>query len=171
MLYGSDTDSREEIERLMDQYGSSLLRMSALYLKDAFLAEDAVQETFLKAYRHMKDFRGDCSYKTWLTGICINICRDMLKSTYFRHRSRMNMDALSETPAEFCFPDSTVIGEVMRLPTKYREVVLLRYYEGMKIKEAASALKLSVGKTRTRLNKANEILRGRLKEWYEDEES
>lgn len=81
------------------------------------------------------------------------------------------MDALSETPAEFCFPDNTVIGEVMRLPVKYREVVLLRYYEGMKIKEAASALKLSVGKTRTRLNKANEILRGRLKEWYEDEES
>ncbi len=170
MLYGSDTDSREEIERLMDQYGSSLLRMSALYLKDVFLAQDAVQETFLKAYRRINDFRGESSEKTWLTSICINTCRDMLKNAYFRHHSRMNIDLLSETPAEFSFPDNTVISEVMRLPAKYREVVLLRYYEEMKIKEVASALKLSVGKTRTRLNKANEILRGRLKEWYEDEE-
>lgn len=171
MLYGRDADSREEITRLMDKYGSSLLRMSALYLKDAFLAQDAVQETFLKAYRRIDDFRGECSEKTWLTSICINTCRDMLKSAYFRHNSRMDMDALSETPAEFCFPDNTVISEVMSLPAKYREVVLLRYYEEMKIKEVASALKLSVGKARTRLNKANEILRGRLKEWYEDEES
>ena len=171
VLYGSDADSREEIARLMEKYGSSLLRMSALYLKDAFLAQDAVQETFLKAYRHAGDFRSESSEKTWLTSICINTCRDMLKSAYFRHNSRIDMDLLSEKPAEFCFPDNTVISEVMSLPPKYREVVLLRYYEQMKIKEVASALKLSVGKTRTRLNKANEILRGRLKEWYEDEES
>ncbi len=47
VFYGSDADSREEIARLMAKYSSSLLRMSALYLKDAFLAQDAVQETFL----------------------------------------------------------------------------------------------------------------------------
>ncbi|MBQ4158064.1 MAG: sigma-70 family RNA polymerase sigma factor [Clostridia bacterium] len=169
VFYGSDADSREEIARLMDKYGSSLLRMSALYLKDAFLAQDAVQETFLKAYRHLRDFHGESSEKTWLTSICINTCRDMLKSAYFRHNSRMDMDLLSERPAEFCFPDNTVISEVMSLPQKYREVILLRYYEEMKIKEVASALKLSVGKTRARLKRANEILRGRLKEWYEDE--
>ena len=55
---GRGTDSRTELERLMEQYGSSLLRMSALYLKDAHLAQDAVQETFIKVYRHMKDYRG-----------------------------------------------------------------------------------------------------------------
>jgi RNA polymerase sigma-70 factor (ECF subfamily) len=59
----------------------------------------------------------------------------------------------------------------MRLPVKYREVVLLRYYEGLKLKEVASALRLSDGKVRSRLNKANGILRERLKEWYYDEES
>ena len=133
MFYESDADSREEIARLMEEYGSSLLRMSALYLKDAFLAQDAVQETFLKAYRHAGDFRSESSEKTWLTSICINTCRDMLKSAYFRHNSRMNIELLSERPAEFCFPDNTVISEVMSLPPKYREVVLLRYYEQMKI--------------------------------------
>ena len=61
MPYGCQSDSRSELDRLMEQYGSSLLRMSALYLKDASLAQDAVQETFLKAYRHLQDYRGESS--------------------------------------------------------------------------------------------------------------
>ena len=114
----------------MEQYGSSLLRMSAIYLKDADLAQDAVQETFIKAYRHMNDYRGDSSEKTWLTTICVNTCRDILRTAWFRHTSRMDLDTLPEKPAEFEFPDNTVLTEVMRLPAKYREVILLRYYEG-----------------------------------------
>lgn len=57
----------------------------------------------------------------------------------------------------------------MRLPVKYREVILLRYYEGLKIKETAAALQLSEGRVRSRLNRANAILRSRLKEWYDEE--
>ena len=155
----------------MEQYGSSLLRMSALYLKDADLAQDAVQETFIKAYRHLNDYRGESSEKTWLTSICVNTCRDMLRTAWFRHQSRIDLDSLPERPADFAFPDNTVLTEVMRLPAKYREVILLRYYEGLKLKEVASALRLSDGKVRSRLNKANDLLRDRLKEWYYDEES
>ena len=171
MLQESRLDSRSEIDRLMEQYGSSLLRMSALYLKDADLAQDAVQETFIKAFRHLNDYRGDGSAKTWLTSICINVCRDMLRTAWFRHQSRIDLDTLPERPADFSFPDNTVLTEVMRLPAKYREVILLRYYEGLKLKEVASALRLSDGKVRSRLNKASGILRERLKEWYYNEES
>ena len=168
---GSRLDGRSELDRLMAQYGSGLLRMSALYLKSADLAQDAVQETFIKAYRHLNDYRGECSEKTWLTTICVNTCRDMLRTAWFRHQSRVSLDMLSERPADFAFPDDTVLTEVMRLPAKYREVILLRYYEGLKLKEAASALGLSEGRVRSRLNRANDILRDRLKEWYYDEES
>ena len=171
MLHEGQSDDRSQIDRLMEQYGSSLLRMSALYLKDADLAQDAVQETFLKAYRHFRDYRGESSEKTWLAAICANTCRDMLRTAWFRRRSRIDIDSLPERPADFDFPDGTVLSEVMRLPAKYREVILLRYYEGLKLKEVASALRLSEGKTRSRLRKANDILRGRLKEWYYDEES
>ena len=170
MPYGCQSDSRSELDRLMEQYGSCLLRMSALYLKDASLAQDAVQETFLKAYRHLQDYRGESSEKTWLTAICANTCRDMLRNPWFRHRSRTSLDSLPEKPADFAFPDGTVLTEVMSLPAKYREVVLLRYYEGLKLKEIASALRLSDGKVRSRLNRANTILRDRLKEWYYNEE-
>lgn len=154
----------------MEQYGSSLLRMSALYLKDTHLAQDAVQETFLKAYRHFGDYRGEGSEKTWLTAICINVCRDMLRTAWLRHQSRIDVDSLPEAPADFAFPDDTVLSEVMRLPPKYREVVLLRYYQGMKMKEIENVLRISHGKVRSRLNRANLILRDRLKEWYYDEE-
>ena len=94
----------------------------------------------------------------------------MLRNPWFRHRSRTSLDSLPEKPADFAFPDSTVLTAVMGLPAKYREVVLLRYYEGLKLKEIASALRLSDGKVRSRLNRANTILRDRLKEWYDNEE-
>ena len=163
--------SRSELERLMEQYGSSLLRMCTLYLKDADLAQDAVQETFIRAYRHLNDYRGESSEKTWLTTIAMNVSRDMLRTAWFRHQSRStDIDTLPEQPAGFEFPDNTVLTEVMHLPAKYREVVLLRYYEGLKLKEVASALGLSDGRVRSRLNKANELLRDRLKEWYYNEE-
>ena len=162
---------RSELERLMEQYGSSLLRMCALYLKDADLAQDAVQETFIRTYRHIEDYRGESSERTWLMAIAINVSRDMLRTAWFRHQSRStDIDTLPEKPAEFEFPDNTVLTEVMHLPAKYREVVLLRYYEGLKLKEVASALGLSDGRVRSRLNKANELLRDRLKEWYFNEE-
>ena len=170
MQNGNPLDGRSELGRLMEQYGSSLLRLCALYLKDADLAQDAVQETFLKAYRHLNDFRGESSEKTWLTTIAVNTSRDMLRTAWFRHRSRIDVDSLPERPADFEFPDSTVLTEVMRLPAKYREVVLLRYYGGLKLRETASALRLSPGKVRSRLNRANAILRDRLKEWYYDEQ-
>lgn len=169
MEQGSQWERRLELERLMEQYGSYLLRMSALYLKDADLAQDAVQETFVKVYRHLGRYRAESSEKTWLTAICINVCRDMLRTAWFRHQSRKDIDTLPEKPVSFAFPDDTVLTAVMRLPAKYREVVLLRYYEGLKLKEVASALRLSEGTIRSRLNRANRILRDRLKEWYYEE--
>ena len=171
MDQGFRGSGRSELERLMEQYGSSLLRMCALYLKDADLAQDAVQETFIRAYRHIEDYRGESSERTWLMAIAINVSRDMLRTAWFRHQSwSTDIDTLPEKPAEFEFPDNTVLTEVMHLPAKYREVVLLRYYEGLKLKEVASALGLSDGRVRSRLNKANELLRDRLKEWYFNEE-
>mgnify|MGYP004516095357 FL=1 len=171
MPYQSERDSRSELERLMEQYGSGLLRMCALYLKDTELAKDAVQDAFLKAYRHLGDYRGEGSEKAWLTSICINVCRDMLRTAWFRHQTGMDIHTLPETAVEFSFPDDTVLAEVLRLPQKYREVVLIRYYEQLKLNEIATVLGLSLGKVRSRLNRANEILRSRLKEWYDNEES
>ena len=63
-----------------------------------------------------------------------------------------------------------MLAEVNRLPKQYREVILLRYYQGMKVKETADALKLSSSAVKQRIKRANAILHDRLKEWYFDEE-
>ena len=161
-------DARETLDALMRQHGSRLLRLCAMNLRDASLAQDAVQDTFLKAFRQFHRFRGDADALTWLTAIAINVCRDYRRTAWFRHVDR-RMDDLPEQAANFPFQDNTVITEVMNLPDKYREVILLRYYQDMKQKEVAAALGLTERAVRQRLHKANAILRERLKEWYEDE--
>ena len=68
----------DQLTSLMRQYGNELLRMCCVLLRDRALAEDAVQETFLKAYRGLPKFRGDCSEKTWLICIAVNSCKTMM---------------------------------------------------------------------------------------------
>ncbi len=162
--------ARHDVDRLMQQYGSQLLRLCTMLLHDASLAQDAVQDTFLRAYRRYDTWRGEASEKTWLTSIAVNVCRDYLRSPWFRHAMHdRDIDTLTSQHDDFTFPDSTVITEVMRLPLKYREVILLRYYQNLKQKDVADALHLTDRAVRLRLQKANAILSERLKEWYEDE--
>lgn len=163
-------NARRDVDQLMREYGSQLLRLCTMLLRDASLAQDAVQDAFLQAYRRYGTWRGDSSAKTWLTAIAVNVCRDYLRSPWHRHVS-MDRD-VSDLPgqaADFTFPDNTVITEVMRLPVRYREVILLRYYQNMKQKDVAAALHLTDRAVRLRLHKANAILSGRLKEWYDEE--
>ena len=78
----------QTIERLIEQYQTPLLRLCYIQLQDRALAEDAVQETFLKAYKGFAQFRGDSSEKTWLAHIAVNTCRDFQRGAWFRHTDR-----------------------------------------------------------------------------------
>lgn len=73
-----------DMERMLREYGDGLLRMCYLYLKDRSLAEDALQETMLRAYQARASFEGRASEKTYLTAIAANVCRNMLKSAWLR---------------------------------------------------------------------------------------
>ena len=161
--------SDKELERLVTEYGDGLLRVCLLYLKDYASAEDAVQETFLRAYKRYSTFEGRSSEKTWLTTIAVNICKNMLRSPW--HRRNMGEDALgklkSEDPA---LPDPTVSRAVMNLPEEQRTAVILDYVQDMKIREIAQVLKVPTATISSRLSRAKEKLRAELKEWYFDEE-
>lgn len=75
VVTGPDSLREQRLVRLMDLYERELLGLCSLYLRDIHLAEDAVQETFFKAYQAMEEFRGECGEKTWLTRIAVNTCR------------------------------------------------------------------------------------------------
>lgn len=167
-----DQESREErLERMMRSYGDRLVRTCALILRDAALAEDAVQDSFLKAWKALEDFRGESSELSWLMRICINTCRDYQRGFWLRRvdrGGRMEEAALiaQDAPME----DAELARAVMALPLKYREAVLLRYYHDLSLREMADILGTGVSTVSSRLIRARERLREALKGWYFDEE-
>ena len=76
--------TKEKIEQLINDYGNSIFRMCFLYLKDYHLAEDATQDTFIKAMYSYNSFQNQSSEKTWLIQIAINICKNMMRTNWFR---------------------------------------------------------------------------------------
>lgn len=155
---------------LVNTYQLPLLRMCCLRLGDAELAKDAVQETFLKAYKALPSFRGECSLQSWLMRIAINTCRDMQRSWWHRH---VNRNVIPEEMNAACEPVSddaiTVSQAIAALPVKLREVVLLYYYQNMQLDEIAQTLTISPSSVSGRLKRARNKLRIALKGVYFDE--
>ena len=132
-----------------------------MYLRDQEQAEDAVQETFLKAYRYFGAFRGESAEKTWLMKIAINTCRDMRKTSWFLHMDRrVTPEMLPEASVPFEEIEEGLIVEVMNLPLRLREVVLLYYYyQNMDTNEIAQTLGITHSSVSGRLQRARKKLR------------
>jgi len=168
---GPDSSRNEWLTRLIDQYQNVLLQMCYMYLHDRTQAEDAVQETFLKAYRAMEAFRNECSEKTWLVRIAVNTCRDMKRSAWFRRMDRRI------TPEDMAFSAVQPVGDsdaealaqaIVKLPAKDKEVILLYYYQDMTMKEIAESLDMAVSSVSGRLKQACARLRKELEKEDED---
>ena len=159
-----------DLEGWIERYGDGLLRLCILQLGDHGLAEDAVQETFLRAYRHYDSFEGRSSLKTWLTAIAVNVCRSMRRSAW--HRRTVSLDALPDLPVQESGTqgDGTVTQAVMKLPPDQREVILLHEMQGIKLREIAEMKRLPLPTVASRLKRAKDRLRRDLEEWYFDEE-
>ena len=146
-------DPSHELERLVLLYQQPLLRTCFLYLRDRALAEDAVQETFLKAYRSLASFRGECSEKTWLMKIAMNTCCDLRRAHRLRRIDPRRIPDLLPQAEE------TLVTQVIQLPRKLREVILLYYYQDMTVTEIAVSLGISQSSVSGRLKRAREKLR------------
>lgn len=146
--------------RLVNQYQGLLLRMCYMYLRDMELAKDAVQDTFLKAYQSLDGFRGDCSEKNWLLKIAVNTCRDMRRCAWFRHHDRRVTP--EDLPRDVRMTDDDndldVMCDVMALPPKLKEVVMLYYWQDMNVNEIARTLGITHSTVSFRLKRAKEKL-------------
>jgi RNA polymerase sigma-70 factor (ECF subfamily) len=157
-LRGEDPEAARE---LVDACGERLFRSAFLLCGHEADAKDLVQETFLQAARGVGRFRGQSSVYTWLHGILVNLARH-----YHRDRKRLVLEPEpieSEVPAqpelEVSQADartaSTAIGEALnRLSEPHRVVLVLRYYENLRIGEIAAALGVSQGTVKSRLHYA-----------------
>ena len=158
------------LEQAISQWEVPLLRTCYLLLRDKALAEDAVQETFIKAWRFYGSYRGEATEKTWLMRIAVNTCRDLLRSRWLRLIDRrVNMDDLPEPSVPFETPDDTITRAVFFLPAGLRQVVTLRWFQGLSVQETADVLRISRRTVHNRLDKAQRLLKSSLEDWYHDE--
>lgn len=159
------------LTRLMETYGTNVLRVCFLYLHDHALAQDAAQTTFLKAWKALDRLRADASEKAWLMAIAVNTCRSVLRSREYRlYAHGADLANLPEPSVAPCLPDSTVARAVQALPARYREVVILHYYQNLPTADVARALRIPESTVRTRLHRARHMLEPQLKGWYLNDE-
>ena len=164
-------------EALMRRHKAKLFRVARAILRDDGEAEDALQDAYVDAYRHIRDFRGGSQLVTWLTRIVINHSlmrlrrqkRDRVVVPIDRHRSDDRElpevdvpDRRSESPS-----DATLRGEIRRilerrideLPVAFRTVFVMRDVEDMTVQETADCLSIPSATVRTRLFRARALLR------------
>ena len=155
------------LERLMNEYGDTILRICCLYLKDYQLAEDAVQETFIKAMKSYDTFEHQSSEKTWLIRIAINCCKNIMRSRWFRICQNSFKDCAEKAgvdPTEAFLEKDSVSAAIMKLGAVDRQVLILYYYQELSVREIAAIIGKTENAVMQRLNRA----RGKMKKSLEE---
>ena len=146
-----------DIGRIFKTHAQTVYRVCYSFMGSAADAEDATQATFMKLVDHPRSFENEQHEKAWLIVCASNLCKDILKSA-----GRTRVTAMPEQePADprQGEPIDTTLDAVLRLPTKYKDVVYLHYYEGFKTDEIAQMLGEKPSTVRNRLRDARAILR------------
>lgn len=173
---------RGEFARLVEQYSPMIYRLGSKMLDNPQDVEDMLQETFIKAYRHLGDFDGRSSLSTWLYRIATN------EALMAMRRKRPDTISFDEPQADetepqeplqivdwCCMPEQELMSAEGRayldkavegLPTSLRVVFLLRDIEGLSTRETAEVLNLSEMAVKTRLSRARLQLRETLSTYY-----
>jgi RNA polymerase sigma-70 factor, ECF subfamily len=149
-------------EELVRSHRLAVYRLAYRLLGNHEDADDVSQEAFLRAYRALPGFRGEASFRTWITRIVINLALNA-------RRTRLMTVPIEETtapPGGPSGPETALRSEVRRavggLPRRQRQVLILKVYEGMKFTEIAQAAGMSVGTAKATFFQAVRNLRTRL---------
>lgn len=175
---------RGEFSRLVETYSPFIYRLGMKILDNEQDAEDVLQETFIKAYRNLKNFDGRSKISTWLYRIATNEALMLLRK---KHPETISVEGTQDDtkgnakPIHVvdwcCLPEEELVsGESMdmlktaveRLTTNLRLVFVLRDIEGLSTRETAEVLDLSEAAVKTRLSRARLQLREHLSAYYAD---
>ena len=155
-------EREKRLKRWIETYSDAILRTCFLYLSDQAQAEDALQDTWVKAWLHMSEYerKNVQNEKAWLMRIAINICKDYRRTAWFRHMDRRK--ALDELPPRLLQvePDEQSLSYFVRqLPEKYKQVILLYYFQGLTQRETGEALGMTPASVLRRLRAAEKLLK------------
>ena len=165
-------------DQLVRKYQHRIIQLVNRYVKDASEAQDVAQETFIKAYRALTNFRGDSAFYTWLYRIAINTAKNYLVSRA-RRSSDYEVDVQEAEQIDSSLklknldsPDMLLINDeiidtiqtaIDELPEEMRVAIMLREFEGMSYEDIAITMSCPVGTVRSRIFRAREAIDKKLK--------
>ena len=168
---------------LVLKYQHKIGHLVSRYVHDAHESQDVTQEAFIKAYRGLKNFRGDSAFYTWLYRIAINTAKNHLV-TMSRKISDTGIDAADAEQYEGggalrdnATPERVMVTEqiarviqesIEALPDDLRTAIRLREFEGMSYEEIAQAMDCPIGTVRSRIFRAREAIDNNLEPLLED---
>ena len=150
--------TQEEVLRLFDAYHNMVYRLALTMTHSRQDAEDITQTVFLKLLDG-KSRPTAGKERSWLAAVTVNACKDLMRSFW-----RRNMEPLDEMIPVQMSEERALFDAVMELPTKYRTVVHLHYYEGYTFAEIGGMLHIKPSAVSMRLHRARNLLRSGLQE-------
>lgn len=170
---------RRAFDVLVSKYQRRLMRLVSRLVHDPAEAEDVVQETFIKAYRALRHFRGDAAFYTWLYRIGINTAKNYLVTQSRRTPTSSETDAEraesfddgnrlrdNNTPESVLASKqiaATVNAAMDVLPIELRTAIVLREIEGLSYEEISEIMACPIGTVRSRIFRAREVIAEKLK--------
>jgi RNA polymerase sigma-70 factor (ECF subfamily) len=171
-------------EELVKRYEHKVYNIAYRMLSNEEEAKDALQDTFIRAYRFIKKFKGDSSFYTWLYRITTNVCLTRLKRRQGKDNVTVSLDEPVQDEEDMIreLPDVKHTPEILferkqtqqaiqtaisELPSDYRSVVVLRDLQGLSNKEVSKALQLSIAAVKSRLHRGRVFLRKKLSKYIE----
>lgn len=156
------------------EYQNRIYNLCRYLLENRHDAEDAAQDTFLKAYRNLSDYTPSASFYTWLYRIAVNTCLDHQRKASFRSFfSRAGSgDHIDAFPSQLPTPEKALAEQesmlalqaaLKKISAKLRAVIVLKELEGLSYEEIAEVLDVSVGTVKSRISRARDELRNFMK--------
>ena len=152
--------NEQEVNRVIEQYSDTVRRLCMIHLKNHADTEDIFQTVFLKYVLSSVSFENEEHEKAWFIRVTINACKDLLKSFFRTHI--VSLDEILDQPALVPPDNREVLEAVLSLPSKYRDVVYLHYYEEYSAPQISRILNKNVNTIYTLLTRSKEMLRKKL---------
>ena len=156
---GGDGVTEQEFEQHIRTQRATVFRLAYSMMKNREDADDITQDAFVRLYQSHERFRTEDNLKAWLIRVTINLCKDLLRSAWRRHKSDDMTEKVCESREELHLLDS-----VKKLKPESGAVVYLYYYEGYSVEEIARLRRTTSAAVRTRLTRARKELKTMLSE-------
>ena len=149
--------SEREVNRAIELYSDMILRICMVHLKNHTDSEDIFQNVFLKYATSSASFESEEHEKAWFIRVTMNACKDLLRNFFRSHT--VSIDDVMSATIGVQEENKEVITAVLSLPSKYRDVVYLHYYEGYTASEIGDILHKNVNTIYTLLNRSKILLK------------